>query len=325
MRRALIVGLANHTVLIRKDGTEVAIDDSGAPIKDAGGMVTGVVLVFRDITQRRKAAQEIAQSKQRLEAHMNNSPEAVIEFDPQFRVIRWSEEAQRVFGWSAEEIIGKSIAQMPWVYKDDVEFVEQVSSEMLSGKRPRNVSANRNYRKDGSVVDCEWYNSAIYDADGKLASILSLVLDVTARKQMQEKLQEYANNLEELVKERTERLKNAERLAAIGATAGMVGHDIRNPLQSIIGELYLQKSEVDSLRNSDVKRNLKESIGVMEEQLLYINKIVGDLQDFAKTSKPQLQETDLEKTVKEVASKLVIPENVQFLILFRRGFSSTNG
>ena len=307
----MIVGLANHTVLIRKDGTEVAIDDSGAPIRDPDGKVTGVVLVFRDITQRRKAEQEIAQSKQRLEAHMNNSPEGVIEFDPQFRVLRWSEEAQRMFGWSAEEIMGKSISQLPWVYKDDVKLVEQVSAEMISGKRPRNVSSSRNYRKDGSVIDCEWYNSAIYDANGKLASILSLVLDVTARKQMREKLEDYAKNLEKLVEERTMQLKASERFVAIGQTAGMVGHDIRNPLQAITGDVYLAKSDVASLPESEEKASLQESLEAVEKNVEYINKIVADLQDFARPLKPVAKETDLKEVIENLLSRNGAPKNIK--------------
>ena len=55
LEKGMIVGLANHTILIRKDGTEVAIDDSGAPIKNKDGKTTGVVLIFRDITERKKA------------------------------------------------------------------------------------------------------------------------------------------------------------------------------------------------------------------------------------------------------------------------------
>ena len=58
LREGMVVGLANHTVLIQKDGTEIPIDDSGAPIKDKEGKTTGVVLVFRDITERKKAEDE---------------------------------------------------------------------------------------------------------------------------------------------------------------------------------------------------------------------------------------------------------------------------
>ena len=150
-----------------------------------------------------------------------------------FRVTRWSREAEHIFGWSEEEILGKSISEMQWVYEDDVELVQQVSADMVNGERKRNVSYNRNYRKDGSVIYCEWYNSAIYDSDGNLVSVLSFVLDVTNRKMMQDQIVENAENLERLVEEKTRQLKDSEKLITIGQTAGMVGHDIRNPLQSI--------------------------------------------------------------------------------------------
>ena len=235
---------------------------------------------------------------------MNNSPEAIIEFDPEFRVVRWSEEAQRVFGWSEEEIRDKSIAQMHWVYEDDVNLVKEVTDDMISGKRPRNTSANRNYRKDGSVIYCEWYNSAIYDDSGKLTSVLSQVVDVTERKQLQDKLGEYAKNLEGLVEERTKALKDAERLAAIGATAGMVGHDIRNPLQTVAGELFLAKGELSNLPEGEAKESLKESLDIISEQTVYVNKIVSDLQDYARPISPKLEEVSLEKTIQTVLSSI---------------------
>ena len=70
------------------------------------------------------------------------------------------------------------------------------------------------------------------------------LVDVTERKQMEQRLEEYAKNLEKLVEERTKQLKDAERLAAIGATAGMVGHDIRNPLQAITSDVFLAKIRI---------------------------------------------------------------------------------
>ncbi len=138
----------------------------------------------------RQAKQELAEAGQRLAAHMDNSPLAVVEFDPQFRIIRWSKESEKLFGWSADEVLGKSIEDMPWVHGDDIETVRQVSADLLSGRRPRILNINRNYRKDGTVVQCEWYSSAIYDAEGKLGSVLALVLDLTRRKEAEAALRD---------------------------------------------------------------------------------------------------------------------------------------
>jgi signal transduction histidine kinase len=144
--------------------------------------------------------------------------------------------------------------------------------------------------------------------------------DITQRKELQNKLEEYTQRLEDLVRIRTEKLKTAERLAAIGETAGMVGHDIRNPLQTISGELYLAKGEVDSFPEGDAKKNLIEGMQIIGEQLGYINKIVADLQDYARTSAPCLEEVDLEKTLKDIMSTVSISQDVQVAVSVKKGF-----
>ena len=146
--------------------------------------------IVHDITERKLAEENLSTALQHLNAHMDNSPLAVIEFDPMFRVIRWSKEAERVFGWTAEEVEGKAINELRWVYNEDDVLVQQESSGLFSGERRRSKNVNRNYRKDGSIIWCEWYDSAIYDTQGNIVSILSLVLDITERKQAEEALRE---------------------------------------------------------------------------------------------------------------------------------------
>jgi PAS domain S-box-containing protein len=124
-------------------------------------------------------------------------------------------------------------------------------------------------------------------------------------------VEEYATRMEELAEERALRLKDAERFATIGQTAGMVGHDIRNPLQSIISELYLAKAELPSITKKEVRKNLSEGIVNIENDINYINKIVADLQDFAKPLKPALKEIDLESLFNESLSKINVPKNIE--------------
>ena len=73
-------------------------------------------------------------------------------------------------------------------------------------------------------------------------------------------LEEYASQMEELAEQRANQLKDSERLATIGVTAGMVGHDIRNPLQAIIGDLYLAKTDLASIPKSEEKQTIHESL-----------------------------------------------------------------
>ncbi len=124
-------------------------------------------------------------------------------------------------------------------------------------------------------------------------------------------LEEYATKMEQLAEQRLKQLKDSERLAAIGQTAGMVGHDIRNPLQSILSELFLAKTETASIRQKDIKQNLTESITNIENDIYYINKIIADLQDFARTLKPQREQVDPRRLLKEVQSSVRMDNTIQ--------------
>jgi signal transduction histidine kinase len=105
--------------------------------------------------------------------------------------------------------------------------------------------------------------------------------------------------------------KETDRLAAIGQTAGMVGHDIRNPLQAIVSELYLAKEAIaNSCAPKEAKSPAEESIALIEEQTDYISKIVSDLQDYARQVKPELKKVDLAKLVTNVFQTVRIPEKI---------------
>ena len=127
---------------------------------------------------------------------------------------------------------------------------------------------------------------------------------------MQDKLEEYAAHLEELVQERTQQLKDAERLTAIGETAGMVGHDLRNPLQTVTGETFLAKDELKSLPDSPAKRNLEENVTIIAEQISYMDKIVSDLQDFVRPIAPDKKPVDLKKLLTATLAQVNLPDNI---------------
>ena len=131
---------------------------------------------------------------------------------------------------------------------------------------------------------------------------------------MQVELEEYARHLEDLVRERTEKLRAAVRLVAIGETAGMVGHDIRNPLQAITGDVFLVRQELASIPASDEKKSIEESLTEIEKNVDYINKIVADLQDFARPLNPRAEETDLKCVIDDLLTKNNLPKNVKVTV-----------
>lgn len=149
-----------------------------------------IVVLAHDITERKQAEEYLKAALQQLEFHELNSPLAVIEFNNKFQVTKWSDNAKAIFGWRSEEVIGKSINELRWVHEDDVERVAALSANMIAAQRTSNCHTNKNYRKDGSVITCEWYNSAMVDTHGKLISVHSLVLDITERERAEKSLHE---------------------------------------------------------------------------------------------------------------------------------------
>jgi PAS domain S-box-containing protein len=175
-----------EVTLVRPDGTTRLAEVDAKSFEDADGRAIEAVL--RDVTEQRRAGEALRAAEERLRAHIDNSPLAVIEFDPGFTVTRWSKEAERVFGWTAEEMLGRKIPEVRWVHEEDLESVRRESARLLSGEGKRTLNVNRNYRKDGTVVHCEWYSSALHDSPGRLISILSQVLDVTDRRRAEDAL-----------------------------------------------------------------------------------------------------------------------------------------
>ncbi len=135
---------------------------------------------------------ELQKAHQQLTFHVENSPLAVIEWDEQFRVKRWSPQAEKIFGWKAEELLNLHWNQWQFVHPEDLEQVNAIASRLLNGQESRNTCCNRNYTKQGVLVYCEWYNSVLNDKDGQVVSLLSLIQDVTIRQTAQQELKRRA-------------------------------------------------------------------------------------------------------------------------------------
>ena len=172
---------------IPETGRSGFFDGYYSPRHDENGVVVGGVAIIRDVTDR-KRAEATAIEAHRLAFHVENTPLAVIEWDHEFRVLRWSPAAERLFGWVASEVMGKRFSDWSFVVHDDVDAVNEVGNRQNQGQEHHGISRNRNYTKLGSVVNCEWYNSALYDQKGKLISVLSLVLDVTLATRIEDAL-----------------------------------------------------------------------------------------------------------------------------------------
>lgn len=149
---------------------------------------------FGQFLEHRWAEAALHTAHQRLDFHVQNAPLGVVEWGADMRILRWSAEAERIFGWAAEEVVGRVAGSWRLTHEDDVARGGTVIDALLSGQSDRNVHRNRNYTKAGDIVHTEWHNSVLRDAAGGLVSVLSLALDITERVRLQERLAHQASH-----------------------------------------------------------------------------------------------------------------------------------
>jgi len=181
LRTGRVVGLANHTLLLARDGREYPIDDSAAPITDDAGNLRGVILVFRDATHER-SAQDAAQ---RLGAIVEHSDDAIIGAARDARITSWNVGAERLYGYAAAEAVGQDIRLI--VPTERLAEVETNIDLLVSG-RPVPPWDTVRRRKDGSLVDVSIQVSPIRNADGELTGASIVARDITLRRRQEEAL-----------------------------------------------------------------------------------------------------------------------------------------
>ncbi len=142
--------------------------------------------IILDITERKQAEFKIRESRQRLTSHLDNTPLGGIFWDTDLKVTDWNKSAERIFGYSKEEALGKYANELI-VPENTQDKVDDVFNQLLSqtgGKK----STNKNITKNGKRIICDWYNVAITDINGKVTGIASLVDDITERKKIEKEL-----------------------------------------------------------------------------------------------------------------------------------------
>lgn len=181
---------------------------SYVPLLDEEGEIYQILGVTHDITERKRTEAALQQAYQQLRLHVDNSPLAVLEWDSELRLQSWSKQAEKIFGWKAEDVLGRTWDELQFIiYEADLEIVNSIKMRLLENQESQNICYNRNYTKDGAVLECEWYNSVLRDEAGNIVSILSLCHDITERKQAEAQLQQTLAQLEQRVRDRTAELQ----------------------------------------------------------------------------------------------------------------------
>ena len=196
LAKGTIHGLANHTVIVARDGTERPIADSCAPIRSHDGQVIGAVLVFRDVTKEKVADAAIRASQRELEAAlranqliMEHSLDVICTIDEQGRFAFVSAASEKVWGYTPDELVGRPY--LDFVHPEDHPQTNEAAAEVLTGRLVQDFE-NRYVRKDGSLVPIVW--SASWSAGERL--MFCVARDVTERRRAEQKLDALRRRLE---------------------------------------------------------------------------------------------------------------------------------
>jgi PAS domain S-box-containing protein len=300
---------------MHKDGQVRWLDFSRNRIEYQGQ--PAVQATFMDITERKRMEDELRRYSTNLEQLVTERTNKLAESERKYRqLIETAQEGlftydtnglvtfvnpflSTMLGYAPEEMIGKSLL----VFVDDQDL-SRARAHME--KRRRGIGETyelRAIRKDGSRIYTNVTVSPIVGEYGKFAGALALLSDITERKRLESQLVE------------------SQRLAAIGETTTMVGHDLRNPLQAMTNTLYLVKRLTVSKKIED-RREAVGLLDTLDDGIQYMDKIVSDLQDYARPVGAEQVETSLPDLVRATLSNAKIPGNVEVAVNVQSGLSN---
>ena len=286
LREGIIVGLANHTVLISRDETERPIDDSAAPIRSRAGETAGAVLVFRDITERRKAERLLHTSELRYRRLFQTAKDGILILDAvSGRITDANSFMAGLVGIDAHELLGKELHEIGL-------FADQEESKRAF----RELQQNRYIRYEhlpvrregapGGVVEVEVIAN-VYQEDGKLVAQCN-VRDISQRVAMERKVREQAGALAQQSRRKDEFL-------------AMLSHELRNPLAPIRSAVHLLRTQ-EAQSATILQRQAHE---IIERQVGNLTKIISDLMEVSRVISGRIrlrtQTIDLNEIVRHAA------------------------
>lgn len=286
-----IVGLANHTILISKNGNQYQISDSAAPIYNLNKKIIGVVLVFRDVTEKYLAEKALEDSEAKYRELTSLLPQVVYEMDATGRLSFVNKMATKFFGYT-EDDFENGLNAIDMIALEDRERATQNMIKMMQG----GISNGEEYyalRKDGSKFPIIIFTSRIF-RDNKTIGLRGIIIDITLRKKVEEENKILNEQLEARVKERTIALDKAlsqiensnkelkqlnenievearrllelneklcvseqelkEALEVKDRFFSIISHDLRGPFSGFLGLTDLFSDRVSDLTNEEIKK-----------------------------------------------------------------------
>lgn len=289
LAEGVVVGLANHTILISRDGKRIPIDDSGAPIRDAQGNILGVVLVFADITERRKTEKQIRESEQKFRSIFENVLEGIYQVTPDGQLLTVNPAMVRMLGYpDAQTLIGVNLRKR--IFRHEEDYIRVYQLAMLS--KEIIPFETQWYRQDFSVIDVQINTRAVYDERGSVQYYEATVDDITARKKLEFQLQQ------------------SQKMEVVGTLAGGIAHDFNNMLTVIKMNLQLAKMRIHH------PETVQESLAQISSAAARAEALTKKILTFSRQQPLNMEINNLNTIVQSVLKMLehVLPANIEVKI-----------
>jgi two-component system NtrC family sensor kinase len=286
----------NHELVIeRSDGSRITTLANVDPLIDDTGRRVGAINVFRDVTDWKLADQ----ASRQLAAIVESSDDAIISKDLNGIITSWNRAAEQLFGYTAEEAVGKFITLLipPDRHNEEPIILERIRR----GERIDHYETVRQ-RKDGSLLDISLTVSPIRDDLGNIIGASKIARDITQRKLTEEALRQNEERLRQQAQELEQQLIRSGRLVSLGEVTASMAHEFNNPLGIIMGFVE------DMLSSRDPTDPNYRALQIIDEEAKRCSKIVGDLMQIARPTSTEFCSTSIvdviDKTLHLVENRL---------------------
>ena len=288
MRTGHVVGLANHTVLLHRDGSERPIADSAAPIRDEAGKPIGAVLVFRDVTDERRAEDAVAEQREWFETTLESIGDAVIATDVQGHVVFMNPIAEHLTGWSLDGARGRSCVDVFRIINEESRRTVEnpVSRVLAEGVTVGLANHTTLIAADGTERPIDDSGAPIRNRSGRIVGVVLVFRDITERRRIDAERRNVADERERLLNAERAARADAERASRVKDDfVAMVSHELRTPLNAILGwtELMMQ-----SAQDQDV---IARGLDVISRNTRVQAQLVSDLLDVSRIASGKLRLT----------------------------------
>ena len=298
------------------DGSAAWYETSVSPVPE------GIFILSIDTTERKFAEEALNESEEKYKELVENANSIIIKMDREGRITFFNEFAQKFFGYSEAEIIGKTAIDsiVPRVESTGRDMVEMLAN-IYEDPDMYSININENIKRNGERVWVEWYNRTLLDKQGNKSGHIAIGTDITERKLASEVLKNYEIFLEDTVKKRTAELEAAKIRAESAdklksAFLANLSHELRTPLNSIIGFSGILLQEKSGALNEEQKKQL----GMVQTSGRHLLSLINDILDLSKIDAGQFTVNYESFNIHEVIEEVM---GIQRLYANQKGLSLT--